>query len=112
LLSGGSRSALRRELEEAAMVDVERRKQLRHRTLKSGLIAFNHASTIECRVRNLSSIGACLEVAGPLGIPDEFLLLLDRNQLRKNCRVIWRRSTRLGVEFVFARSGQPQPAAA
>ena len=91
------------------MVDTERRKQIRHRTLKAGLIAFNRAGTIECRVRNISPIGACLEVAGPAGIPDEFLLLVEHDQLKKNCRVIWRQPTKLGVEFVCARLSEDAP---
>lgn len=91
------------------MVDTERRKQIRHRTLKAGLIAFNRAGTIECRVRNISPIGACLEVAGPAGIPDEFLLLVEHDQLKKNCRVIWRQPTKLGVEFVSARMTEDAP---
>jgi hypothetical protein len=67
-------------------------------------------------VRNISPIGACLEVAGPAGIPDEFLLLIEHDQLKKNCRVIWRQPTKLGVEFVSIRiddGGVPsQPVAA
>lgn len=81
------------------MVEVERRKLPRHRTLKAGLIAFNRAATIECRVRNLSEIGACLDVAGQVGIPDEFMLVIEHEQLKKKCRVIWRKPNRLGVEF-------------
>jgi hypothetical protein len=81
-------------------VEVERRKLPRHRTLKAGLIGFNRASTIECRVRNLSPIGACLDVAGQIGIPDEFTLLVEHEQLKKKCRVIWRTPTRLGVQFL------------
>jgi hypothetical protein len=65
------------------MEDVmeERRKVLRHRTFKAGHIAFNRAGTIDCRVRNLSPIGACLEVASPLGIPDRFVLLIENDHL-------------------------------
>jgi hypothetical protein len=85
------------------MTESERRKELRHRTLKAGLIAFNRAGTIECRVRNLSPIGACLEVAGQVGIPEEFLLLVEHDRLKKNCRVIWRRPNQLGVEFLSDR---------
>jgi hypothetical protein len=43
----------------------ERRKLPRHRTLKAGSISFNRAGGIDCRVRNLSPAGACLEVAFP-----------------------------------------------
>jgi hypothetical protein len=86
------------------MVEVERRKLPRHRTLKAGLIAFNSAATIECRVRNLSEIGACLEVASQVGIPDEFMLVVEHEQLKKKCRVIWRKPDRLGVEFAAEAS--------
>jgi hypothetical protein len=82
------------------MVDDERRKEPRHRTLKAGLIAFNRAGTIDCRVRNLSVIGAGLEVASQVGIPDEFTLLIEHQQLKRRCRVVWRQPNRLGVEFM------------
>ena len=81
-------------------MEVERRKLPRHRTLKGGLIGFNRASTIECRVRNLSPIGACLDVAGQVGIPGEFTLVVEHEQLKKKCRVIWRKPNQLGVEFL------------
>jgi hypothetical protein len=88
------------------MVDNERRRQQRHRTLKSGHIAFNRAGTIDCRVRNLSPIGACLEVASQVGIPDEFVLLIDSDRLKQVCRVIWRKPNQLGVEFAGAMAAQ------
>lgn len=85
------------------MVEQERRRVQRHRTLKAGLIAFNRAGTIACRVRNMSELGALLEVAGPAGIPDEFVLVITNEALKRPCRVIWRQPTRLGVEFVSSR---------
>jgi hypothetical protein len=93
------------------MVQAERRKTQRHRTLKAGLIAFNRAATIDCRVRNLSPVGACLDVPNQMGIPDEFTLLVEHEQLKKKCRVIWRDPSRLGVEFLAERL-TPDPVAA
>ena len=84
------------------MVMEERRKSPRHRTLKAGHIAFNSASAIDCRVRNLSPAGACLEVASQSGIPDDFTLVVDSDHLKAPCHVIWRTATRMGVEFVPA----------
>jgi hypothetical protein len=82
------------------MVETERRRIPRHRTLKAGHIAFNRAGTIDCRVRNLSQIGACLEVVSQVGIPDEFTLLIEYDHLKRRCRVVWRNPRQLGVEFV------------
>jgi hypothetical protein len=81
------------------MLMDEKRKVQRHRTLKAGSIIFNRAAGIDCRVRNLSPAGACLEVASQVGIPDEFVLVIDVDHLKQPCHVIWRTSTRMGVEF-------------
>jgi hypothetical protein len=77
----------------------EKRKVARRRTLKAGSIAFNRAAGIDCRVRNLSPAGACLEVASQVGIPDDFVLVIETDRLTQQCRVIWRTATRMGVEF-------------
>jgi len=77
----------------------ERRKKLRHRTFKAGNISFNRDGGISCWVRNLSPIGACLEVASPLGVPEDFVLEIGSSHTRQPCHVIWRTGTRLGVEF-------------
>ena len=80
----------------------ERRKVQRRRTLKRGSINFNRAAAIDCNVRNLSPAGACLEVASQVGIPEDFVLVIDSDHLREPCHVIWRTATRMGVEFKAA----------
>ena len=77
----------------------ERRKVPRHRTLKAGSIIFNRASGIDCRVRNMSEVGACLEVESQLGIPDDFLLVIEHDHVKQPCHVVWREPKRMGVEF-------------
>ena len=77
----------------------ERRKVQRHRTLKAGNITFNRAAGIDCRVRNLSPAGACLEVVSQVGIPDDFTLVIETDHVKTPCHVIWRTATRMGVEF-------------
>jgi PilZ domain len=81
----------------------ERRKAQRVRTLKAGTIVFNRAAGISCRVRNLSPAGACLEVASQIGVPDEFVLVIDYDKFRQPCHVIWRSDTRIGVVFRAAK---------
>jgi hypothetical protein len=80
--------------------DTEKRNASRSRVLKGGAISFRHlGTTIDCTVRNLSKTGACLMVTSPLGIPDEFDLVLDRDKETRRCRVAWRAADRIGVEF-------------
>ena len=67
--------------------------------LKAGSIIFNRAGGIDCRVRNMSPAGACLEVASQVGIPDDFVLVISYDKFSRPCQVIWRSDTRMGVEF-------------
>ncbi len=80
----------------------ERRKVPRHRTFKGGSISFNRVGGIDCRIRNLSPAGACLEVASQVGIPDDFTLVIESDHRQQKCHVIWRTATRMGVEFLAA----------
>jgi hypothetical protein len=80
----------------------DRRTVARHRTLKAGSISFNRAGGIDCRVRNLSPAGACLEVASQVGIPEDFVLVVESDHLKQQCHVVWRTATRLGVAFKAA----------
>jgi hypothetical protein len=82
---------------EAAM--DERRKSQRLRALKAGTISFNRAGGINCRVRNMSPVGACLEVTSQIGIPDNFVLAVSYDKFSRSCHVIWRSETRMGVAF-------------
>lgn len=77
----------------------ERRKILRHRVLKAGKIAFNRGAVIDCTVRNLSKSGARLDVASQFGVPDQFVLLIEREGLRYSCHVEWRKENQIGVSF-------------
>jgi hypothetical protein len=75
---------------------VEKRAFPRHRLLKVGTIEF-HGGAINCMVRNLSTAGAALDVASPVGIPEHFTLISDGSHLP--CHVIWRKEKRIGVAF-------------
>jgi len=75
-----------------------RRRQERHRTLKSGKIIFNHqTSVVDCTIRNVSDAGACLQVQSVVGIPESFDLLMD--DIKRPCNVKWRSANRMNVAF-------------
>jgi len=83
---------------EASM--EEHRKAPRHRAYRAAHIVFEgHAATLDCVVRNLSDIGATLEVGSPMGIPDAFDLMFKGDDSVRPCRVIWRKETKIGFEF-------------
>jgi len=81
-------------------MEDRRRPPPRQRTYKSGTLVFNRAGGVTGIVRNLSETGAMLEVETVIGIPDEFTLLIEVDHFRRECQVVWRRPTRLGVRFM------------
>lgn len=88
----------------------ERRKAQRLRALKAGTISFNRAGGINCRVRNMSPAGACLEVDSQIGIPDKFVLVVSYDKFQQPCHVIWRSETRMGVAFLAVQSSASRTA--
>jgi hypothetical protein len=78
---------------------VEKRQGPRQRVLKAGTIAMQRDGGISCTIRNLSDGGACLDVESPIGIPDAFKLIIERDHFSRQCRVIWRSKNRIGIAF-------------
>jgi two-component system cell cycle response regulator len=79
---------------------MERRQQQRVRTLKAARILLNqHHSVLDCTVRNLSQVGACLNVPSTIGIPERFDVIFDADQSVRTCRMVWHKAKQLGVEF-------------
>jgi hypothetical protein len=77
---------------------VERRALPRQRVFKAGTIEFDGAG-VDCIVRNLSAVGAGLEVASPAGIPHEITLSIRSGEIRRHAYIVWRKEKRLGVAF-------------
>lgn len=74
-----------------------RRLAPRMRTLLGAQIVWPNGVSVKCIVRNLSQTGARLEVQEP--VPNIFDLVVERDQLRHSCCVVWRKGTRIGVKF-------------
>jgi PilZ domain len=82
----------------------EKRRASRHRVLKTGTIEFDRR-VYRCVVRNLSDIGAALELFYTLSIPDKFKLVLA-DDVGRDCYVVWHHENRLGIAFT-ARLDRP-----
>jgi PilZ domain len=78
----------------------ERRKAQRHKTLKGGTLFCEGVGSIECVIRNLSDIGANIEVSGATMPRDTFSLIIRPETIKRTCQVVWREGRRLGVKFV------------
>jgi diguanylate cyclase (GGDEF)-like protein len=79
---------------------------LGQRTLLSGKIVSNFGqSTIDCVVRSLSDVGACLQVESTREVPQQFQLVMQAGRERKPCRVQWQSDDRIGVTFAEVDAG-------
>jgi hypothetical protein len=77
---------------------MDKREFPRNRVLRPGTIEFD-GGVINCMVRNLSSTGAMLDVASPVGIPEHFTLILPADGQHTPCHIVWRKPKRIGVTF-------------
>jgi len=77
----------------------ERRAVPRHRVFKSGTLAFRGGGGIDCVVRNISSTGARLDIASPVGLPDRFTLVIEADRFMRPCHAVWRSEKRIGIAF-------------
>jgi len=77
----------------------ERRSTTHLPTNKGAAVVFG-IRRVECSIRDLSERGAALAVADTEAIPDEFTLSFKQNGVKRACRVVWRASRKLGVQFV------------
>jgi hypothetical protein len=76
----------------------DRRAGARRRLLKTGYIVLSDkAPKLQCTVRNMSAKGASLQVQTTVGIPANFVVIVDGE--RKACHASWRTDTKLGVVF-------------
>jgi hypothetical protein len=78
---------------------IEKRAQRRHRVLKAGRLAFHGGGGVDCTVRNISSVGARLDVANPIGLPPSFTLLIASDHFKRHCHPVWSCDTHIGVAF-------------
>jgi hypothetical protein len=87
---------------ESLMSSAEKRKNLRRSIAYPAFIDPGDGSpVIGCTLCDASQHGALLGVADPNNLPNEFILALSSGgAARRRCRVAWRTTDQVGVEFL------------
>jgi PilZ domain len=80
-------------------INSEKRAAPRHRVLKHGTLAFRGGGGVDCTVRNISSNGARVDVANPVGLPEAFTLVIEADQFMRQCHAVWSSERRIGIAF-------------
>jgi hypothetical protein len=78
----------------------ERRKITRTRVLKGAKFLLGNSSVRDCVVRDLTNAGAGVEVPNTIDLPEALDLTFNGSRSSRRCRLVWRRISKTGVEFV------------
>ena len=77
----------------------ERRKHPRLRVLKSAKLVLAKSSAIDCVVRDLTNVGARIEIPNGIDLPEKLGMIFDGGRSIRPCRLVWRTVSGAGVEF-------------
>lgn len=77
----------------------ERRRYPRTEVNEPGLVSAG-GSVMRCKVRNISTEGAAIEVDNPAFVPARFRLVMDNGAKVRDCSVAWIQENRVGVAFI------------
>ena len=77
--------------------NIDRRGAPRRKVLRGGRTFWPNGDSSGCIICNLSETGAQLELNGPA--PNSFELVIEGEEWRRKCTVVWRKANRVGVEF-------------
>jgi hypothetical protein len=77
----------------------ERRKITRTRALKGAKLLLGNSSVIDCVVRDITNVGAGVEVPNTIDLPEALDLTYDGGRSLRRCRRVWRKLNKIGVEF-------------
>jgi hypothetical protein len=78
----------------------DRRRMVRNRVYYGAMLAFNaRRSTFACVVRNFSGCGAKVEFEGSPLLPDYLDFSIERRDLARRARLVWRGHQSAGLVF-------------
>jgi hypothetical protein len=89
-------------------------------SLDARLIYNNGRASLDCRIVDLSTTGAKLDVDERMPVPPHFDLAIDSQGVQRSARLAWRAGRGVGVAFIvqdvkgaggFGRRSQPPPPA-
>jgi hypothetical protein len=91
---------------------AEARRSKRARTFLQARISYGDgAISTECTVNQLSDIGARINIAGSIALPDMFDIFIPQKGTSRRAKLVWRKDDQVGVDFFDDRESPAAPAA-
>ena len=89
---------------------TEARRAVRVRTFLQARISYGDgAISTGCTVNQLSDVGARLNIASTVTLPDVFELSIPQRGVSRRARLVWRRDDQVGIDFSDADGGESTP---
>jgi hypothetical protein len=89
---------------------TEARRSKRARTFLHARISYGDgAISTECTVNQLSDVGARINVASSVVLPDMFEIAIPQKGISCRAKLIWRKDDQVGVDFLDEREGPAVP---
>ncbi|MGO8800552.1 MAG: PilZ domain-containing protein [Roseiarcus sp.] len=90
----------------------EARRSKRARTFLHARLSYGDgAISTECTVNQLSDVGARINVAGSVALPDMFEIAIPQKGISARAKLIWRKDDQVGVDFFDDHEAPAAPAA-
>jgi hypothetical protein len=70
--------------------------------LRAQIIFNNRMSTIDCTIKNISTMGARIALSDSLAVPTEFEIDIPQKGRSYRARLVWRDKEAIGIEFLDA----------
>ena len=88
----------------------EARRSKRARTVLHARLSYGDgAISTECPVNQLSDIGARINVASSVALPDMFEIAIPQKGISARAKLIWRKDDQVGVDFFDEREAPAAP---
>jgi hypothetical protein len=67
--------------------------------LKSAKFILGKSSVFDCVVRDLTNVGAGIDIPNALDLPEVLEMTFDGGRSIRPCRLVWRTLSKTGVKF-------------
>ena len=82
------------------MKSAEARRALRVRTFLQARVSYGDgAISTACTVNQLSDVGARLNIASTVSLPDDFEIAIPQRGIARRARLVWRKDDQVGDRF-------------
>jgi hypothetical protein len=68
--------------------------------LKGAKLLVGKSFVVDCVLRNITSVGAKIEMPNTLGLPETLDLTIGGSHSFRRCRCVWRKLNGMGIEFI------------